>query len=258
MNDSTDRNDSSAANQVFNLIRASTLRDMSYDRNFRMLLIDELIMLLKHVTSSLEFPWDRLPVLHDVKLALKYTDERRGSGLIKTISKLLIDYLLGKTDVAVLFRDEDNPLFTERAHETQRAFRIFQNAGGHFVAMQAGWVADFHALAVMRREANRGELCLELPDGSKESVSLEQVREFMANEFRSGLFESLAAIIHIARTQTDEEHRALDMRESSLHGANLERADLRGANLRGANLQGADLQGANLREAKFEGADFGE
>lgn len=53
-------------------------------------------------------------------------------------------------------------------------------------------------------------------------------------------------------------NRKLDLTNTDLRGANLERANLSGADLRGANLEGANLSGAHLNRAQLEGVNLSE
>ena len=50
--------------------------------------------------------------------------------------------------------------------------------------------------------------------------------------------------------------RGADLRDASLHGADLYGADLRGADLSDADLRGADLRDADLSDADLRGADL--
>lgn len=196
-----------AATLHYQDFRRKALEKLESDAEFRSHRIGELVRFLKLAAAEYRFPWDRFSVPQDLKLCIQYTDERRGNALIRTILDLLVDHLLGKIDVAILFRDRDNPVFTQHSPATNKVFRVFRSAGGHLLELQTEWLADFHALIVLRRMAELGALSYSVQPSSPRPVTLEHVREFMQRGFESGLLESLAEIVQAAVSEAEEDAR---------------------------------------------------
>jgi len=171
---------------------------------FRSYAISDFVTSLKRAVPAFEYPWNQFPVPQDLKLCIQYTDERRGQGLIRTITDLIIELLMGEIDLAILFRDENNPIFTEQSPATKKAFRVFKTAGGHFVALQSEWLADFYALVKLRKAATTGD-AYRLTDDTVVHVTLEEFQAFLTQEFQSGFVEVLAELIKLASAQSSDD-----------------------------------------------------
>lgn len=210
MFDETFPDAASATAAAYSQFRAEAVQQMERDKSFRTQRIADFITFLKHAAAEYEFPWSQFEVSSNQQLCIQYTDESRGNALIKTITNLLIDNLLGNIDIAILFRDEQNPLFTQQSPATNKAFRVFKSAGGHFVPLKTEWLADFHAIAELRRRAIAGQITYPSEDGVEKAITLEDVRNFMSTGFRSGLLEVLAEIIHLTQLQDQADEAAVE------------------------------------------------
>jgi hypothetical protein len=196
-----------AATRYFGELREKALDKLNSDPAFRSRRISELVRFLKLAAADSRSPWDVFSVPQDLKLCIQYTDERRGNALIRTILDLLVEDLLGNVDVAILFRDKDNPVFTDHSPATNKVFRVFRSAGVHLIELQTEWRADFHALIGLRRIAEMGTLTYSVKGGQARPVSPEHVREFMERGFESGLLVSLADIVRAAVSEAEADAR---------------------------------------------------
>jgi len=194
----------SNAKRLFDELRSSAIGPVSETGEFRSHAISGFVTFLKHAVPGFEYPWDQFPVPRDLKLCIQYTDERRGAGLIKTITNLIIELLMGEIDLAIIFRDENNPIFTEQSPASKKAFRVFKTAGGHFVALHSEWLADFYALVKLRKAATEVTEYL-LEDDTRVKVTVEEFQAFLAQEFQSGFVEVLAELIRLAEVQDQED-----------------------------------------------------
>ena len=138
----------------------------------------------------------------EVSLCLQFTDEERGLGLIRTIERLQRD-LAGGSDVVILFRDREKPIEADTAPETRKAFADFSEAGGYLLEIETEWLADFRAVILLRRAVEKGYLSYTTENGEEVKVTMNHFRDFLENDFKSGLLERLASILEEAGSKVE-------------------------------------------------------
>lgn len=189
----------SSASRLFWKFREEALISLTKSDKFREAALSSLVRFLKGAVALAEYPWKeiKVPGNRDLKLCIQYTAERRGQALIRTIVDLIVEMLTGKSDLVILFRDEKNPVFTGNSPATEKVFRVFEAAGGRFVAVRTEWLADFCALIQLRGEVHREEGGRFLAEVS-EPLTREDYEEFLTGEFDSGFARVLADSIRLA------------------------------------------------------------
>ena len=180
----------STAKLIYQELRAKAVDALASSDQLRSEAIGTFIDLLRNGVVAAEYPWSEFRVHKDLRLCIQYTDEKRGQALIRTIIDLIVEMLTEKTDLAILFRDETNPVFTENSPATEKVFRVFQAAGGRFVPLKLEWLADFCALIELRKVAEHGTAS-EGKFQAAPKISPEEFHLFLSREFHTDFVQAL-------------------------------------------------------------------